>query len=79
MFQNFCNVVGDSNLAFNEHYKTNFLRNKNLNSLRKKIEFHLKKKSTQFWLKSLKRIIFHLQKLTTLKICLKVNKLKTEE
>ena len=55
MFQNFCNVVGDSNLAFNEHYKTNFLRNKNLNPLRKKIEFHLKKKSTQFWLKKFKK------------------------
>ena len=55
MFQNFCNVVGDSNLAFNEHYKTNFLRNKNLNSLRKKIEFHLKNKSTQFWLKKFKK------------------------
>ena len=54
MFQRFCDVVGDNNLALNEHFKTNALRNKNLNLLKKKIEFNLKGKSTQFWLKKFK-------------------------
>ena len=76
MFQRFCDVVGDNNLALNEHFKTNALRNKNLNLLKKKIEFNLKGKSTQFWLKKFKENNIPSSKINNIKDLLESKQIK---
>ena len=43
MFSKFCRVIGDEKIAKNKLFKDNYLRNKNLNSLKNKIENILKK------------------------------------
>ena len=44
MFSKFCKIIGDGKIAKNKLFKDNYLRNKNLNSLKNKIENILKKK-----------------------------------
>jgi len=55
MFARFCKIIGDENIATNKQFINNNLRNKNLTKLREKIEFILKKKKNEFWIKKLQK------------------------
>tara|TARA_X000001036_G_scaffold412168_1_gene425469 strand:- start:199 stop:1359 length:1161 start_codon:yes stop_codon:yes gene_type:complete len=51
LFKNFCKAIGSKELFYDNFFKNNELRNKNLKKLRKLVEEKLEKKNTDFWTK----------------------------